>query len=51
MEVDGRELTDSVGEAGGVEVGFNGADCQDQVRGFNALADTAVAAITFMEDV
>ena len=47
VEVDGRELTDSVGEAGGVEVGFYGADCQDEVRGFDAFADAMIAAVAF----
>lgn len=51
VEVDGRELTDSVGEAGGVEVGFDGADCQDEVRCFDAFADTTIAAVAFEGDV
>lgn len=51
VEVDGRELADSVGEAGGVEVGFYGADCQDEVRGFDAFADAMITAVTFERGV
>ena len=51
MEIDGRELTDPVCEAGGVEVGFYGADCQDEVGGFDAFTDATVAAVAFADDV
>ena len=50
VEVNGRELADSVCEAGGVEVGFYRADCQDEVRGFDAFADATVAAVAFEGD-
>lgn len=45
MEIDGRELADAVGEAGGVEVGFDGADAEDEVGRFDALAHAGVGAV------
>ena len=47
MEIDGGELADLVGEAGGVEVGFDCADGEDKIRGFNTLADAFITAVTF----
>jgi len=44
VEIDGRELADAVGEAGGVEVGFDGADAEDEVGRLDALAHASVGA-------
>ena len=44
VEVDGGELADAVGEAGCVEVGFDGADAEDEVGGFDARGDAGVTA-------
>lgn len=45
VKIDGRELADFVGEAGGIEVGFDGADGEDEIGGFNAFTDALVAAV------
>lgn len=47
VEIDGGELADLVGEAGGVEVGFNCADGEDKIRGFDTFADAFITAVTF----
>ena len=45
VEIDGIHLPDAISETGRVEIGFDGANAEDQVGGLDYLANTGIGSV------